>query len=57
LAKKFETNLVLIMNDYFRCAKNTGSLNSNRKSPTVNLFANRSEISFKWSKPHDVLVV
>jgi len=38
LAKTFEINLVLIMNDYFRCAKNNGSLKSNRKLLTVQLF-------------------
>jgi len=50
LAKTFEINLVLITNDYFRCAKNNGNngtLNSNRESLTVKLFSNRSEISFK----------
>jgi len=31
------------MNDYFRCAKNKGSLNSNRKLLTVKLFANKSD--------------
>jgi len=43
LAKTFEMNLVLIMNDYFRCAKINGSLKSNRKLLTVKLFANRSD--------------
>ena len=43
LAKTFKINLVLIMNDYFRCAKNNGSLMSNRKLLTVKLFANRSD--------------
>jgi len=32
------------MNDYFRCAKNNGSLKSNRKLLTVKPFANRSNI-------------
>jgi len=42
--KTFEINLVLIMNDYFRCAENNGSLNSsNIKLLTVKLFANRSD--------------
>jgi len=41
--KTFEMKLVLIMNDYFRCAKNTGSLNSNRKLLILKLFANRSD--------------
>jgi len=39
LAKTFEIYLVLIMNDYFRCAKNYGSLKSNRKLLTVKTFA------------------
>jgi len=43
LAKTFEIDLVLNINDYFRCAKNNGSLNSNRKLLTVKLFANRSD--------------
>jgi len=45
------------MNDYFRCAEYNRTLNINRKSLTVKLFANRSEISFKRSRPRDVLVV
>jgi len=32
-----------MMNDYFRCAKNNGTLNSNRKLPTVKLFSNTSD--------------
>jgi len=43
LAKTFEINSVLIMNDYFRCAKNNGTISSNRKLLTVKLFANRSD--------------
>jgi len=39
LAKMFEIYLVLIMNDYFKCAKNNGSLKSNRKLLTVKPFA------------------
>jgi len=35
----FEINLVSIMNDYFRCAKNNGSFKSNRKLLTVKPFA------------------
>jgi len=31
------------MNDYFRCAKNNGSLNSIRKLITVKLFAKKSD--------------
>jgi len=44
LAKTFELILVLMMNDYFRCAENNGSLHSsNIKVLTVELFANRRE--------------
>jgi len=39
LAKMFKIYLVLNMSDYFRCAKNNGSLKSNRKLITVNPFA------------------
>jgi len=39
LLKTIEINLVLIMNDYFRCAKNNGFLKCNRKSLTVKPFA------------------
>jgi len=43
LAKTFEINLVLIINDYFKCAINKVSLNCNGKLLTVKLFANRSD--------------
>jgi len=39
LAKTIEINLVLIMNDYFSCTKNNGSLKSNRNLLTVKPFA------------------
>jgi len=35
----FEINLDITMNDYFRCAKNNGSVKSNRKLLTVKPFA------------------
>jgi len=35
LAKTIEINVVLIMNDYFSCTKNNGSIKSNRKLVTV----------------------
>ena len=44
MAKTYAINLVLIMIDCFRCAKNNGSLKSNRKFLTVKPFANRSDI-------------
>jgi len=39
LAITFEINLVLIMNDYFRYAKNCGFLKSNKKVVSVKPFA------------------
>jgi len=43
VAKTFELNLVLIMNNYFRCAKNNGSLKSITKLLTVKLILTRSD--------------
>jgi len=39
LAKTLELNLVLIMDGYFRCAKNNVSLKCNSKLLTVKPFA------------------
>jgi len=54
LTKTIEINLVLVMNDYFRCVKTNGSSKSNTKLLTV---VTEVTIWFKWSDPHDVVVV
>jgi len=54
LTKSIEMNLVLVVNDYFRCAKTNGSSISNIKLLTV---VTEVTILFKWSEPHDVVVV
>ena len=54
LTNTIEINLVLIMNDYSKCAKTNGYSKSNIKLLTV---VTEVTISFKWSETHDVIVV
>jgi len=54
LTKTIEINLVLIMSDYFKCAKTDGSSKSNKNLLTV---LTDVTISFKWNEPRDVVVV
>jgi len=55
LAKTFDINLVLIMNDYFRCAKKKFF----KKMTNILAICKVTKVTilFKWSKAHDILVV